>query len=985
MVKTLKKIVSKIFNKLDEKKNYELEGDVFQSFFIHHPNAVLMIDVQGNIKQANLATTNLFGYPNKELVGSYTNFLVKNTDEVTKRFQDTMDGTPQKFNSQVRHKGGSIVEVNIVTIPLTTEGQTVGVCSIVRNITEEKKLQNKFETIKYSLKQTQTAAKVGSWEYDLQTKESYWSQVVYEIFGIEIPSGNKPQISIMKIIHPDDREVYEKQLLETKATGQSYSIEYRIMKPNGQVAIVNEQADVLFNEAGNKSRLIGTIYDVTEQRNAEQELAQKEKDTKLVYESLDLGIWSYDVATNAIVYCSTGVETILDIPIEEFLSGNIRWRDLVHESDLPSFDATQERIHFGKSVEHEYRVVLPNGETKWLLDQTTPALDDVGEVLRINGVITDITALKELLHKVEMIAKEDFLTGLPNRRALEEELETLIIDARSTSEKFAVVFLDMDRFKYINDTLGHTIGDKVVQEIADRLNEYKEAGHFVSRVGGDEFIIIFRHIQERDELHDIAQHLLEKVRHQFVVDEFELVLSCCIGVTVFPVDGEDKATLMKNADVAMYRAKELGKNDYQIFTQNMNVKVYQQYTLERDMRKALTNGELTVFYQAKVKPRNNLLVGAEALIRWEHPTWGMVSPGEFIPIAEETGLIHEMGDFVIEMVCKQIREWLDDDVPVVPVSVNISPFRFLRKGLVSTVKKLLKTYDIPGDLLEFEITESSLFHNEELVLRSIKELRELGIKIALDDFGTGYSSMTRLKGLDLDVLKIDRSFIKDVEECKKSAIILDSLLLIGKGLNIDVVVEGVETQQQLQLLKQKGCEIIQGYIFSKPIPASDFTPILVKKKITPNDDRKEVVNSERRKFLRIDLDPHLESDMTVVEINGKRVDLGKMLVAMENIGLGGSCFLSHIQLPVRPDLILRIGTEINGEKIEYPGKIVWKQEAADNYYYYGVEFLIDENEREKLSKLLNRVMLQLKQTLVIPNSRTIDESVWTFLKKVKES
>ena len=863
----MKHIVSKIFNRLDEKKNYVLEGDVFQSFFIHHPNAVLLIDVQGNIKQANPATTKLFGYPNNELIGSYTKYLVNKSDEVTKRFQDTIDGTPQKYNSQVRHKDGTIVEVNVVTIPISTEGQTVGVCAIVRNITEEKKLKNKLETVKYSLKQA-------------------------------------------------------------------------------------------------------------------------EKETKLVYESLDLGIWSFDIEKNAIVYCSTGVETILNIPIEEFLSGNTQWRDLVHEDDLPAYDATQERIHFGKSVEHEYRVVLPTGETKWLLDQTTPVLDEVGEVLRVNGVITDITAQKELLHKVEMMAKEDFLTGLPNRRALEEQLEAIIEEASNTSEKFAVIFLDMDRFKYINDTLGHTIGDKVVQEIANRLNEYKEAGHFVSRVGGDEFILIFRHIEELNELREIAQHLLEKVRQPFVVEEFELVLSCCIGVTLYPTDGEDKATLMKNADAAMYRAKELGKNDYQIFTQNMNVKVYQQYTLERDMRKALTNGELTVFYQAKVKPRNNLLVGAEALIRWEHPTWGMVSPGEFIPIAEETGLIHEMGDLVIEMVCKQIREWLDSDVPVVPVSVNISPLRFLRKALVETVKEILEKYNIPGELLEFEITETSLFHNEELVLRSVNELRDLGIKIALDDFGTGYSSMTRLKDFDLDVLKIDRSFIKDVEQCKKSAIILDSLLLIGKGLNIDVVVEGVETEEQLQLLKQKGCEIIQGYIFSKPIPAVDFTPLLMKKKIQPNKGREKqtlISNKERRQFFRIDLDTHLEADMTVVEINNKRVELGKMLVAMENIGLGGTCFLSHIQLPVRRDLILRIGTEIFGEKIEYAGKIVWKQEAADNYYYYGVEFLIDEKEREKLANLLNRVMIQLKQSSVIPNSRAIDESVWTFLKRVKES
>lgn len=962
-----------------------IEERLFHSIFDHHPLPVILINAQGEIEKNNKKAVSQFGYKQKDITGDFTKFIPQECiHEVRTKFQEALEGLPLTFETKILHKNNQHIDVSVTSVPIMDDTSVIGIYVVIRNIEKEKQTQKELKSVKSSMKLMQHTANLGSWQYDLSTMEMSWSNHAFDILGIEKSKQNSFTYDVFfSMIHPDDqgnfRTVYDNAIENLS----SCSLEYRFITPCSRVVHIFVHSDVVLNDLGEPTKFIGTIMDITEMRTLEKKLETKDQEMKEIYDSLDLGVWSYDVKGKRFTFISKTVENMLDMDVSEFANGNMDIRDLIWEQDLPAYDNNLRYLYKKNTIENEYRVSLPSGEYKWLRDCMMPVLDEHQELIKINGILTDITEHKELLEKVEYLANHDYLTGLPNRRLLKEEMEFLIQNYEETDQNFAVLYIDLDRFKYINDTLGHPVGDNVLKIIADRLAVYQQEGHFVARVGGDEFIIVYQGSVKIEELKGIAKDLITLLREPVYEGEYELYLTACVGVSVFPFDGEMEDTLLKHADVALYRAKELGKNYFEIYTPNINVKTYQQFTIERDMHKALKDDQFTIYFQPKVNAQTYQIVGAEALIRWEHPLWGILSPGEFIPIAEETGMINEIGDYVMEKVLQQISTWTQEGVPVVPISINVSPQRFLRKNYFKLVESSIESYGVDPKLIELEITESSFLHNPEVVLKTVRDLRNLGVKVALDDFGTGYSSMTRLTELEIDVLKVDRSFVKDVETNRKNAVILESLFVIAKELDIEVVVEGVETEGQLLFMKQKNCDIIQGYIFSKPIPISPFTDMLEKRKLLPQKTKALLPSNENRQYFRIEFPNALMGELTVKEIRGKEVQLGQVGIVLENIGPGGMRIISHMQFPVRPDLIVSIQTSILGETRDYTGKIVWKEEGPESYFYYGVEFMLDERERTELTGLLNRVTLQLRDSNILPQTNVIKENMWDYLERVK--
>jgi diguanylate cyclase (GGDEF)-like protein len=438
--------------------------------------------------------------------------------------------------------------------------------------------------------------------------------------------------------------------------------------------------------------------------------------------------------------------------------------------------------------------------------------------------------------ELERQANYDALTGLANRSTLEARLQESAADAKRRGNKFALMFVDLDRFKMVNDTLGHAVGDKLLCEVARLLEDSVRESDTVARLGGDEFVVLLRDVGTMADAARVADRIIAALSAPLRIDGHQILSGASVGVSLFPDDTDDVASAMRHADLAMYHAKSLGGGTFRFFSPEMNARMAQHYAMEADLRRALENGELLVHYQPQVSLVGGAISGSEALVRWRHPVKGMVSPAEFIPLAEETGLMEPLGEWVLRDVCAQLRRWLDEGLPVVPVAVNLSARQLRQATLVSSIKEVLVAHALEPSFLKLEVTESAVMHDVDAAVATMKGLKALGVGLSLDDFGTGYSSLSYLKRFPIDDLKIDKSFVHDVTTDPDSATICNSIIGLAHSLKLRVIAEGVETEAQMQYLRQRGCDEVQGYLFSKPLPVDEFARMLGQERRLPLPD-----------------------------------------------------------------------------------------------------------------------------------------------------
>jgi diguanylate cyclase (GGDEF)-like protein/PAS domain S-box-containing protein len=449
-----------------------------------------------------------------------------------------------------------------------------------------------------------------------------------------------------------------------------------------------------------------------------------------------------------------------------------------------------------------------------------------GSVAGLIGTITDITEQRRVEEQVRHMAHHDALTQLPNRSLLQDRVGQAIAKAKRNDEVLALLFIDLDRFKTINDSLGHPVGDRLLQTVAKRLLACTRAADTVARIGGDEFVVLLGDLDQPATARHVAQKVLEALSAPLELDGNTLQVTPSIGICTYPVDGEEVETLMRNADTAMYHAKQRGRNNYQFFTQAMNDAAQQRLQLEGDLRHAVERSELTLQYQPQLDLRSGAIVGFEALVRWRHPQRGMLPPSEFIPAAEEAGLIGPIGEWVLRAACAQAVAWLESGHAQMQVAVNCSAKQFQDDGFVAIVERILRESGMPAQRLELEITESIVIQHSEEVNARFRALGDMGVRISIDDFGTGYSSLSYLKRLSIHQLKIDQSFVRDIGKDANDGAIVSAIVTIAHSLGLDVVAEGVETAAQLAFLRAVGCDTAQGYLFSRPLPAEDFGRLL---------------------------------------------------------------------------------------------------------------------------------------------------------------
>ena len=437
----------------------------------------------------------------------------------------------------------------------------------------------------------------------------------------------------------------------------------------------------------------------------------------------------------------------------------------------------------------------------------------------------DLEERKRVEQSIRHMAHHDALTGLPNRSLFRDRLTHAMAQADRYHQKLAVMFLDLDRFKAINDTLGHNVGDQLLKIAAERLRSCVRDSDTVARLGGDEFTVIVEDIVEDHDAAAVAQKILDTLSQPFNLYGHEVFISVSVGVTLYPSDDENADNLLRNADSAMYRAKEFGRNNFQFYVAEMNIKARERLRLESSLRRALDRNEFMLYYQPRVSLESGRVIGAEALLRWRHPEMGLVPPSEFIPILDETGMIIPVGDWALREACRQNREWQDRGLPPIRVAVNLSVRQFMQKDLADTIVRALEAANLSAEHLEVEITEDLFLEHNQTNIITLARLKNMGIHISIDDFGTGYSSLSYLKRLPIDTLKIDQSFVRDIGDPDNKAI-ASAIIAMASSLRLNVLAEGVETDEQLAFLRAQGCNEIQGFSFSHPLPADEFAQLL---------------------------------------------------------------------------------------------------------------------------------------------------------------
>jgi diguanylate cyclase (GGDEF)-like protein/PAS domain S-box-containing protein len=674
------------------------------------------------------------------------------------------------------------------------------------------------------LARAQRIAHTGSIEQDLRTGAIEWSRETYQIFGLDPNLPAPVGEAFLALFHPGDRAACETQgpAHQAAAAGQLHEmprvdLRFRIVQPGGTVRRVHHESELVLDPHGAAVRWIGTYKDVTEAYEAEESL-------KLVFQDNPVPMWLFDTETLKFVAVNDAAAVHYGYDRESFLK--LTLLDVVPQRDRDAIEqAIRSRPGADGNPSHLWQHVKANGTeidvlTYW---RHTMFCDRPAQLV----AIVDVTAKRQAEARIDHMAHHDALTGLPNRVLFHECLDEALSRVRRDREKFAVLYLDLDQFKSVNDTLGHPAGDKVLVAAAERLRACLRAYDMVARFGGDEFAVLQLGLAGPHEASALADRIVTRLSEPYDIDGQEVVIGASAGIALAPADGETAEQLLANADMALYQAKKNGRRTFCFFRPGMGASLRANHSLGLDLRRALAAGELEVYYQPLITLETGAISGFEALLRWHHPLRGMVAPGKFIPLAEETGLIVPIGEWVLRQACAEAAGWPDD----LKVAVNLSPVQFKKGNLPQVVFATLASAGLPAARLELEITESILLADSETNLATLRSLRALGVGISMDDFGTGYSSLGYLRSFPFDKIKIDRSFISELGESGDCLAIIQAIINLGSNLGIPTLAEGVETKKQLEWLRQTGCTEIQGYLFSWPVPASEIAGLLNSRRI----------------------------------------------------------------------------------------------------------------------------------------------------------
>jgi diguanylate cyclase (GGDEF)-like protein/PAS domain S-box-containing protein len=699
-------------------------------------------------------------------------------------------------------------------------GVPLRLTGVGQDITDRKHAEDALRASEQRYELAMHGASDGMWDWNLQTKTLYVSPRLITILGYGHSFEIRDSTLWSALIHPKDRRPYYQALVaHLKGKTEHFAAEFRMESQDGSYRWLYTRGMALRNERGWAVRVAGSISDITERKRVEAENVQAKEQLKLALWASNLALWDMDTATTE-VFLSDGWSVMLGGPSQVTRTTTTELLKLVPPVEREYLVQQVKLVLKGLIAEYnvEHRVMSRSGEHLWIHSRgKVVERDSAGRALRMTGTNADITQRKLAEQRIQQLASRDTLTELPNRVLLADRLQQAIASAQRDRQSLAVLFLDLDNFKTVNDSLGHHIGDSLLRECANRLTGCLRQEDTVARQGGDEFIVLLTNVDGQRTTALVAQKILSILAGPFTIDGQELHISTSIGIALYPEDGSDTLSLLKNADSAMYLAKESGRNTYRFFTAGLNQLAQARLELENSLHLALRRGELRLHYQPQIDLVTGKTVGVEALVRWQHPERGMVLPGHFIPAAEEAGLITAVGEWVLFEACRQGQAWFKSSGIPLRVGVNVSARQFRTKDLPEVVASVLASTGFDPRLLELEITESVMMESTRDIVAKLNQLARMGVQITIDDFGTGYSSLSYLKQFPIHKLKVDQSFVRDIATDSNNAAIVTAIIAMAKGLRLKVLAEGVETEEQLVFLRAQGCDEAQGFHIGFPV------------------------------------------------------------------------------------------------------------------------------------------------------------------------
>jgi diguanylate cyclase (GGDEF)-like protein/PAS domain S-box-containing protein len=789
-------------------------------------DAVFGVTTDGTVTSWNPAAEELFGYTAPEIIGQPIFMLTPagwDPDPAEVRARLGAGGLPEHFEATRRRKDGSLVDVLVMASPATDEaGTVVGRSVTARNITGRRRAQRVLEASQHRLAEAQRIAHFGTFELDLVTGEMTWSEEHYRILGLD-PDVDPTADLFATMVDPDDRPGLGQAWANATGGGVFFDLVYRIIRADSEERWVHARARAVpeVAEDGTVVKMAGTLMDDTERVEADRVRRAAETRFEIGFEQAAIGAAIADLQGFPI-RVNPALCSLLGRP-EELLVGR-RWDEYTHPDETPLRQAVLIRMAAGHDTyEDERRFVQPDGTVVWASSHVTLVRDGSGLPQYFFTQFQNITGRKQIEHDLAHQALHDALTGLPNRAVLADRLVHGLAGSRRRGSQLGVMFLDVDHFKMVNDSLGHPAGDDLLQHAAGRIAGAIRSGDTVARCGGDEFAIVCDDISAI-ETEEIAERVLQALSQPFLIGNQEITITASLGIAVSDEDATPES-LLRDSEAAMYRAKERGRGRIEIFDQALRSKVERRLATASALHRALEREEFTVYYQPVVDLATGAMVSAEALLRWQHPDRGLVGPDEFIHLAEETGLIVPIGAWVLEQACRQLVQWQRTE-PSMSVAVNLSVRQMLAPDIAGLIEDVLTRTGVrPADLC-LEMTESVLMDDVDYFGRTLASLKALGVDLAIDDFGTGYSSLSYLKRFPVDAVKVDRAFVDGLGANPHDSALVAAIIAMAGALGLEVTAEGVETQDQLANLKRLQCPRAQGFYPARPMPAVAMTQLV---------------------------------------------------------------------------------------------------------------------------------------------------------------
>jgi diguanylate cyclase (GGDEF)-like protein/PAS domain S-box-containing protein len=735
-------------------------------------------------------------------------------------------GEPFRIEYRQIAKDGSVVWIRDEAVLIRgDDGSPLYWQGVFMDVSERKKSQERLEEAeaRYRSLVEQVPVSIYRQDVDHGGAISYISPQIERITGYAAEEYMGDPDHWVETIHPEDRERVLEEDERTDRTGEPFRAEFRKYTRDGRVIWLRDEAVLVRSPTGKPLYWQGIVMDVTERKEAEERLLEAEARYRTLVEQVPAVTYVQELRhSHTVVYVSPQIEEMTGYRPEAFMADPDLWYAVVHPDDLEWVRAEDDRTDEVQEVfRAEYRMVHRNGKVVWVRDEAVLIEDPVGVPRLWQGIMTDITERKNLEQRLRHQALHDPLTGLPNRTLFADRLAQAVARSNRRSENLAVLFVDLDNFKVINDSLGHEVGDNLLVAVAARIKSCLRPADTLARLGGDEFTILLEDVSDVRDATAVVRRVESGLRAPFGVDGREVFVTASIGIALSRTSHPARpADLLRQADLAMYGAKDEGKNSHKVFEEAMNASVNRRLQMENDLRRAVDRDEFHIVYQPKVSLSRGRIIGFEVLVRWQHPERGVIHPSEFITLAEETGLVVPIGTGVLRRACAMARRWRDlprNGYAPPSISVNLSPRQFLEPDLAATVTRALVDSGLEPEALELEITETVLAQDALRAREVLVRLRNLGVRISIDDFGTGYSSLARLRDLPVDALKIDKSFVAGLGDDRGNEVLVSGMIELAAGLGLDVSAEGVENARQADLLRALGCDCAQGYYFGEPV------------------------------------------------------------------------------------------------------------------------------------------------------------------------